>query len=134
MCGRRIEVIAVGSPACAQRRVPDILGVLTGSPVEVRSHDQESAVTIHIVNLFADPLATTEPGVVQTVTVHVEGLTDADAGTMYFKTADPAQFVSGNAIDSAPVVGGIATTQIVGVHVGPAVIQFKLVVTPKPTK
>jgi len=100
----------------------------------LRSHDQESAVTIHIVNLFADPLATTEPGVVQTVTVHVEGLTDADAGTMYFKTADPAQFVSGNAIDSAPVVGGIATTQIVGVHVGPAVIQFKLVVTPKPTK
>jgi hypothetical protein len=51
---------------------------------------------------------------------------------MYFKTADPAQFVSGHAIDSAPVVGGVATTQIVGVHTGPAVIQFKLVVTPKP--
>jgi hypothetical protein len=105
---------------------------LSAHQLVMRSHDQESAVTIHIVNLFADPLATTEPGVVQTVTVHVEGLTDADAGTMYFKTADPAQFVSGNAIDSAPVVGGVATTQIVGVHTGPAVIQFKLVVTPKP--
>lgn len=98
----------------------------------VRSHDQESIVSIHIVTLTADPLGTTQPGVVQTVTVHVGGLDAIDTATMYFKTADPAKFVSDKPIESAPVIDGVATTQIVGIHQGPAVIQFKLVVAPRP--
>ena len=98
----------------------------------LRSHDQESVVKIHLVTLTADPLGTTEPGVAQTVTVHVEGLNASDVATMYFKTADPAQFASGKPLESAPVIDGIATTTIVGIHEGRAVIQFKLVVAPRP--
>ena len=95
----------------------------------LESGGKKSSTVVHVVKVSVDPLGTTEPGVEQTVTVHVEGLTPVDAGVMYFRTADPAKFVSGKPIESSPVVNGVARTQIVGIHEGRAIVQFKLVVS-----
>lgn len=92
-------------------------------------NDQTSPLTIAVVKLIPHPLPVSHPGVTETVTIDVAGLTPSDDATMYFELeGDAASIVSGGNSAAVPVTDGKAQLQIVGKHAGQIGLRYRLVV------
>lgn len=83
-------------------------------------------VPTDVVALRPDPLAPTRPGVVQTLTVHCDGLPANHPAVMYFSVSGAAQLADGGETTSVPVKDGIAQVRIRGARAGQALVRFKL--------
>ncbi len=88
--------------------------------------ETSDAMPADVVTLRADPVAGGEPGTVNTLTVHCDGLPPADTGTMYFLVSGAARLEDGSQTTSAPVINGIAQVRIRGISAGAALVKFKL--------
>ena len=86
-----------------------------------------NSVPVDIVALRADPVAPSETGTVETLTVHVAGLPSRDSASMYFSVSGSARLENGGETAQVPVVNGIAQVRIRGEHSGPALIKFHLI-------
>ncbi len=86
-------------------------------------------VPADVVSLRPDPLAPTRPGVVQTLTVHCDGLPPTHPAVMFFSVSGATQLADGGELATVPVKDGIAQVRIRGVHSGSAIVRFKLHVT-----
>jgi len=95
--------------------------------VMLSNNDQTPPLNIVFVKLTPHALRVSHPGVTQTVTVEVAGLTPSDGATMYFKLdGDAADMVSGGNAATVPVTHGKAEVQIIGKHAGQILLRFRL--------
>jgi hypothetical protein len=76
------------------------------------------------VTLTVDPIATSEVGTVQTVRVHVHGLS---TGNMLFEVSGAAQLLNGQSSVTVPVKDGIAEVQIRGTSKGAAAVKYQFI-------
>ena len=86
---------------------------------------RSNALPADFITLTPDPLAPSEPGVEETLVVHVDGVGD-DPATMSFDIAGPATLLDGGNRATVPVLAGIAQIRLRGTHAGAALVRFKL--------
>ncbi len=97
--------------------------------IMVSRNDQTPPLTIAVVKLTPHPLPVSHPGVTETVTIDVAGLTSSDNATMYFELeGDAASIASGGNSAAVPVAAGKAELRIVGRHAGQIGLRYRLVV------
>lgn len=121
----QVELLAASSRAVRGRLVATApLGRHTLS-VESRQR-RSNSVPVDLVSLRADPVAPSEVGTVQTVTVHVDGLPPEDRATMSFEVGGSAEALGGGSQAQAQVRDGAASIRVRGVRSGQALIRFHL--------
>ena len=98
------------------------LGVRSGSSTTNR-------VRADVVALRADPVAPAQPGAVETLTVHVDGLPADHAATLSFSAGGAVELADGGPTTTVSVHDGIAQVAIRAVHPGSASIGYQLNVT-----
>ena len=87
---------------------------------------RSNPISMAIVQLVPEPVAASQPGVVQTITIHVNGLAPGDVADMYFEVGGAAQMLDGSAAATSPVTAGVARVQLRGTRAGRALLQFRL--------
>jgi hypothetical protein len=86
-----------------------------------------SSVPFDAISLTVDPMPAVENvGDTATPTVHVSGMIPGDVAVMEFAIGGSAELASGGTFTSVPVVGNVASTTIVGVRSGEALVRFHL--------
>jgi len=82
-----------------------------------------------VVALRADPVAPAQPGALETLTVHVNGLPADHTATLSFSAGGAVQLASGDPTTTVSVHDGVAQIAIRAVHPGSASIGYQLNVT-----
>jgi hypothetical protein len=120
-----IETLA-SSDMSVKGRFADDVGLGRHSVSLESSGKQSNAFPTDVVTLRTDPVPPGEPGTVETLTVHCDGLPPADAATMSFAIGGAAQLASGEQTTTVPVENGVASVNIRGVRPGAALVRFHM--------
>lgn len=120
-----VDTLAASDVSVKARLADDVQ--LGRHSIGLQSNGKKSnAFPADVVSLRADPIPPGEPGAVETLTVHCDGLPPGDAATMTFTIGGAAQLVSGQETETVPVEDGVAKVQIRGTHGGAALVRFHL--------
>lgn len=123
--GRPVSVFGV-SDNSATFRIPANTTLANHQLVMESGGERSNAVSIAIVQLVPEPVAPSQAGLVQTITIHVNGLTPGEQADMYFEVGGAAQMLDGGATTAAPVINGLTHVQVRGTRAGQALLRFRL--------
>ena len=123
--GREITTLGASNNS-AVVQVPPNTTLAPHALVLESANKKSPALQVAIVKLTPEPVAPSEPGVVQTVRVHVEGLAPQTQATMFFEVGGAATMAGGGTTARVPVTNGLAGVQIRGTHSGQALLRFRL--------
>lgn len=87
---------------------------------------RSNAVPLWVVQLVPEPLGPSRPGIVQTITIHVNGLAPDQQAKMDFEISGAALMLDGSTTASEPVQSGIVRLQVRGTQTGKALLRFRL--------
>ncbi|HXM17994.1 MAG TPA: hypothetical protein VN934_04220 [Candidatus Tumulicola sp.] len=109
-----------------------VLWIARGTPLMAHHLVMESAakrsnaVPLWVVQLAPEPVGSSRPGIVQTITIHVNGLAPDQQAKMDFEISGAALMLDGSSSATEPVENGIVRLQVRGTQTGRALLRFHL--------
>lgn len=123
--GKPVRALGVSNDS-AIFQVPQDTPLATHQLVMESNGKQSNAIGIAVVSLVAEPLGPSRPGVVQTITIRVNGLSPGQQAQMFFEIGGAATMLDGSTAATQPVVNGIVRLNVRGTQAGKALLRFHL--------